>query len=111
MKKILLITIFLVGCGRSSVDNETIGQVKKVVHRTPLICPNFNEIDLSLGIMRGGTGSMSSEDIWFYVPDRDVLETLKKANETGSIIKIKADKYRVTWCIPENVITSAEIVK
>lgn len=107
---ILLITSFI-GCGYSSRQNEAIGQVKKVMQETPLVCPDYVLTDISLGVMVNGVGSMSHEDLWFYVSDSELIKTLKIANETGKIVKIKYDMKRITWCVPPHVITSVEIME
>lgn len=109
MKKLVLGLMFLVGCGYSSVDNELIGQVKKVKHMTPIVCYDYSTADVSLGIMRNGVGSLSNQDVWLTVPEK-LEEEFKKANESGAIVKIKYKEWRATLCIPEYEATSIEIV-
>lgn len=113
MKKLIYVLpfLFFIGCGNSSKDNEVIGQVKKVTNETPLIFPNFLAADLSLGVMRGGVGSMSAQDIWFYVEDKDVEKVLKTAAESGALVKVKYDVRRITLYVPDHWATAAEIVK
>lgn len=38
MKKLSILCLFIAACGNSSADNESVGQVKKVVNKTPLVC-------------------------------------------------------------------------
>lgn len=113
MKTILaLLTMFLLtNCGYGSINNELIGQVKKVVGVTPILCYAYNAADISLGVMRGGVGSMSTQDEWVYVRDVESLKTLKQANETGALVKITYDEVRTTFCVPRLVVTRVEIVK
>lgn len=114
MKKILVIgamSIALTGCGYSARDVEVVGQVKRVVHATPMICDDYNVVDLSLGVMRNGTGSMSTQDIWLTVPDQDTLNVLKNANETGKLVKMTYDAKRITFCTEQRFVTKAEILK
>ncbi len=111
MRFIILATMVLAGCGYSARDNEMIGQVKKVVHATPLICPNRYDVDISLGVIRGGVGSMSSQDVWLTIDDPSALAVLRAANESGSIVKINYDIARVVFCSNDHLVTKAEIAK
>lgn len=110
---ILLISIAGSGCfGYSAKNNELIGQVKKVISVTPLLCPDRSEVDVSLGVMRNGVGSMSHEDFLAVIEDPTVMRTLKKAAETGSLIKVNYDTKRVVLCPHTNhVVTSAETIQ
>ena len=102
----------LAGClGDQSVDNELIGQVKKVQHVTPLLFPEYNRADVSLGIVQNGTGSMSQEDIWFWVQKDTDLAKLKEASETGAIVKIKYNSARIRLYGPEPYVVSVETRK
>jgi hypothetical protein len=101
--------LFLTGClGYSSKDNEVIGQIKKVTNKTPIVCPNYVAIDLSLGVIRNGNGSMSHEDQWFYAPDY-FLKQLKEFSEKGAIVKITYDVARFTLCTPDLWLKDIEI--
>ena len=114
MKKLMLVfgCLSLVsGCGYSSRNNELIGQVKVVQTVTPLLCFDRTDIHFSLGVMRNGTGSVSTHDITATVYDKDVIKTLKLANETGAVVKLVADEARVRFCADATEITTAEIVK
>lgn len=109
---VVLLMIMMAGCGYSSRDNEMIGQVKKVVKRTPLICPDYTSVDISLGVLRGGVGSMSTQDVWLYVPSQGDLEKrLMDANATGQLVKIRYDIARLRWCVEEEIVRSVEEVK
>lgn len=109
MKKLILITaMFLIGCGYSSKDNEVVGQVKRVMVNTPIICPDFYDVDLSMGMMKNGTGSVSKEDLWLYIPDKAVYETLKQAASSGIPVKITYDVKRTTYCVEDHVVTKVE---
>lgn len=98
----------LAACGRSAVSNEAVGQVKKVVDKTPLICSDYTMADISLGIMRDGTGSMSKEDLWVIVEKPEQRIMLKEAARTGELVEITYDSYRpLTWtqfCRDEHVL-------
>jgi hypothetical protein len=98
-------------CGYTSRDNELIGQAKKIHHHTPIICPDFDDADISLGVMRNGVGSMSTQDMWLNVTNHADYDLLLKAIADGDIVKVRYDTYRATTCINENTITHVEIVK
>ena len=98
------------GCGYSSTDNELIAQPKKVFHQTPIICPNRNDVDLSLGVMRGGVGSMSTQDMMLTVNDPKNVALLEKAIADGKLVKIHYNEFRFQWCQEESDLTSVEIV-
>jgi hypothetical protein len=112
MKKIsiILFTLILASCGYSSRENEAVGQIKKVMLNTPIFCSDFYDVDLSLGVMRNGTGSMSTQDMWFVISKAD-LDTVKKANEEGSIVRITYDTQRLPWCTEGHIASKVEIVK
>lgn len=113
MRTMLMIALvgLLAGCGRSSIDNELVGQPKKVLHVNPLICPDYYAVDISLGVMRDGVGSMSTQDEWFYIPDHSDIETFKTAVDNGSLVKVRYDVYRVTFCVPNTAITHVEVTE
>lgn len=113
MKNFILLSAlaFIVsGCGYSAMGNEMIGQVKKVEHNTPLMCDKFDAADISLGVLRNGVGSMSAQDVWVTVPNQADFEILKKANETGDLVKIKYDERRVTFCIYDKIVLGVEVI-
>jgi hypothetical protein len=64
-----------------------------------------------MGVMRDGVGSMSSEDVWVYVPDKENFDLLKKANETGALVKVTYDVKRLTFCVEDHIVTKVEILK
>lgn len=111
MRKLIIAAMLLTcSCGYSSVDNDAIGQPKKIHHQTPIICGNRNDIDISLGVMRGGVGSMSTQDMMLTVPNQKNLELLDKAIVDGKLVKFHYNEYRLTFCQPEETLTSVEIL-
>ena len=112
MKKLLiaLSALSLTACGYSSRDNEAVGQIKKIMFNTPIVCSDFYDVDLSLGVMRNGTGSMSTQDMWIVVSKSD-LTLLKQANETGDVVKITYDTQRVAICTDGKIASKVEIIK
>ena len=107
MKRAFLL-ILVAACGNSSTGNESVGQVKKVVNKTPIICPDYVEVDLSLGVMRNGVGSLSKEDVVLAVDpgDKATVDAMKKAAEDGSIVKLGYDVHRISPCWPDHRLTS-----
>lgn len=111
MKSFILGLLVLSSCGYTSRDNDVVGQVKKVVKVTPIICPDFKVLDLSLGVMRNGVGSMSTEDEIFYVESAEDFKTLTNAANAGQLVRIKYDVARVRFCRPEHEVLSVEVLK
>lgn len=111
MKNIMICLLLLSGCGYTSRNNELVGQVKKVVNNTPVLCPDYVDSDVSLGVLRNGVGSMSSEDVWLTVYDHGFMKILQDANASGALVKIKYDVLRFTWCVEPRVVTDIEVVK
>jgi hypothetical protein len=112
MKKLILLP-FLIGltaCGYSSVENELISQPKKIFHQTPIFCPDRVDVDVSMGVMRNGVGSMSNQDVFLNVPNEKDVKTLEKAISEGKLVKIKYNVYRVVWCQPDDEVVSVEIL-
>lgn len=99
----------LAGCfGFSSVDNELIGQVKFVKNITPLILPGYFMADISLGVMRNGAGSMSRDDKELFTFDDALQNKLKRAAETGEIVKLRYRQHRVVAYGPDYEVTAVE---
>lgn len=109
-KTVIVISIVLTACGLSSRNNELVGQVKKVVDRTPLVCPDYTEVDISLGVMRNGVGSMSHEDVVLYVAYQ-YIDVLKKAAEDGALVKAHYDHHRVSLCQPNDWLVDVSMVE
>lgn len=110
MKKIAIVALMLAACGYSSKDSELTGQVKKVQHRTPPICPDYYMVDVSLGVIRNGVGSMSHEDITLYVPSKNDVDALKRAADTGQLVKLTYDVERVVICHPDHEVTGVVLL-
>lgn len=111
MRRLLCGLLLFSGCGFSSRNTELVGQVKKVVGHTPIICPDYNSVDVSLGVMRNGVGSMSTQDVWLYVSSDTQTAILKHATENGLLVKVTYNEKRLTWCVPDKWVTSVEVLK
>jgi major membrane immunogen (membrane-anchored lipoprotein) len=112
MKKLAtLLPVLLAACGFSSVDNELTGQAKRVKKKTPIICGDYTEVDISLGVMRNGVGSMSTEDVWLLVNDSEQIKLLEKAVTDGAIVKVTYDIKRLTLCVPDHVLRTVEVLQ
>lgn len=111
----LAASLSLGGClGHTSSGNELTGQVKRVQHNTPWGCWNWVHADISLGTMRNGVGSLSSEDIWLWVKNEADVKLLEQAARDGSIVKINYDVARMRgWfsCEEKEEITHVEILR
>ena len=102
MKKTQMVTLLalvLSGClGYRTTDGTMTGQVKKVTHVTPLICPAYWAVDISLGILRNGIGSMSTQDVWVTLPDDRDVPKLADLADRGGIVKVTYDNPRLAIC-------------
>lgn len=90
-------------CGYTSRDSEVIGQVKKVQRNTPMFCDDYDAVDVSLGVMRGGVGSYSTEDIWMFVTPAQAKE-LSALQKTNSVVRFTYDERRLVNCVPTDHI-------
>jgi hypothetical protein len=106
----LVLVVGASGC-YSQRDSELIGQVKTVAPVTPLVCPDHVAVDISLGILRNGVGSMSTQDVWMRILNHDDVAKLKRAAESGELVKIRFDERRVTLCFPERNVLWVEPVR
>lgn len=99
-----------VGCGYSHRDNELVGQPKSVESTTPLICPDQHILHLSLGVMRHGVGSMSTEDVRINIPDDSMVLPLKTAVESGQLINARTNEARLRFCNEEKELVSFQVI-
>lgn len=112
----LIIGMFaLTGCwGNDSVNNEVICQPKKIHHNTPLICGNYDSVDVSLGVMRDGVGSMSTADLELaFDPANETANkaTLEKAIAGGKLVKLTYNDRRFSWCQETPQVLTVEVVE
>ena len=113
MKKLalLLAIVMLSGCGNKSTGTQFVGQVKKVAHITPLLCPDYDLVDVSLGVVRNGVGSMSTEDMHIQVLNAKDLELLLASQEKGLLVKGSYVMRRTAFCVPQRKLTKVEVTK
>ena len=107
----LMIMLLLCSCGYSHRDNDLVGQPKSVESTTPMVCPDQHVLHLSLGVMRHGVGSMSTEDIRINIPDDKLVPALKLAVESGKIINARTNEARFRWCNEVKELVSFEILE
>ena len=106
----IIMLVSLSGClGYAGKDIEVVGQIKRIVKNTPLICSDFIDADLSMGVMRNGTGSVSKEDIWIVIDIKEA-DTLRAAMEHGDLVKITYNLKRVDVCTDGRYATSVEVI-
>jgi outer membrane lipopolysaccharide assembly protein LptE/RlpB len=103
--------VLLTACGYSHRDNDLVGQPKSVESTTPLICPDQHVLHLSLGVMRHGVGSMSTEDIQINIPDARLVPVLQSVVESGKLINARTNEARFRWCNEEKELVSFEIME
>lgn len=109
MKKTLFgALLFCLSCGYSDKDVTASGQVKAVSHKTPIVCPERDVVDISLGVMKNGVGSMSTHDMYLVVYDPAALATLKEAAKKSSIVDFTYNDARFRWCNETEELTSVK---
>jgi hypothetical protein len=109
---ILLFSLtFFVACGYSAKDNTVVGQAKKLMHKTPIVCDERFDGDLSLGVMNNGVGSMSTQDQWFTMGNPEAKKAYEQAVDKGSIVKLTYDVKRWTWCWEDHIVNKVEVIK
>ena len=92
------------------MDSELIGQVKKVQRHTPILCSGYVAADISLGVLRRGVGSMSTQDVWVTVTEEAHRQLLVTAAESGALVKIRYDERRFTFCVPHLIVRDVSVV-
>jgi len=108
---LIFITCLLIGCGYSQRDSDLVGQVKKVTNETPILCPDYIEADISLGIMRNGIGSMSKEDVSVLIPNNtEMIKVFKDATVNGKLIKVIYDEKRFAFCTCMKIAKSVSYI-
>ena len=107
----LLALAVLSGCGYSHRDNEVVGQPKAVEATTPMLCPDQRILHLSLGVMRHGVGSMSTEDIRINIPSEKMADELKIVVESGKLINARTNEARFRWCNEEKELVSFKVIE
>lgn len=108
---VIAMALALASCGYTARDGEAIGQAKKTTHATPVFCPNYVAFDLSLGVLRSGVGSMSTQDMWFTVGPGVDLSILSRAVSAGAIVEVTYDTRRVAICTEMHILRSIKIVE
>lgn len=106
------IILTFTGCsGYDSQGNVVPGQVKKVEHLTPVFCGDYDIVDLSLGVMRNGNGSMSHEDLILYVPDPEMVTTFKEVSLRSGLVQVTYNTKRASLCHPRETVTSVLLLQ
>lgn len=103
--------LLLTTCGYSQKDGDLIGQAKKVSSRTNILCPNYKMVDVSLGILQNGVGSMSGQDMWLQLTNEADYALLRDAASHGKIVKLTYNTRRLAICTEENIVTSASLAE
>jgi hypothetical protein len=99
------------GCGDASRGNAIVGQVKRIKQMTPMICPDYVEVDLSLGVLRNGVGSTSREDATLAIDPSDhaTIDVLTRASKSGQIVHLTYNERRISPCWPDDRVVDAAI--
>lgn len=112
MNRLLFLLAFatLTACGYSHRDNELVGQPKAVEFATPIFCPDQHILHLSLGVMRHGVGSMSTEDVMINIPDDKLVPILESVVKQGKLISAQTNEARFRVCNEEKELVAFEII-
>lgn len=110
-KNLFFVAVLCLSCGYSDKDVTASGQVKAVSHKTPIVCPERDVVDISLGVMKNGVGSMSTHDMYLVVYDPASLATLKEAAKKSAIVDFTYNDARFRWCNETEELTSVKIVE
>ena len=112
----IIFSLFLVYAGFNTMysrDGDLVGQAKKITLVTPFwqsICPSYYALDVSMGVLQGGTGSMSTQDVWFTVLDREDISAMKEAVKHAAIVKVKYAERRLYACTEGHLATGFEVI-
>lgn len=112
--KVFLFAISMLGIGCSGydqIDSKVVGQAKRYHHYNPIVCGGYDTVDISLGIVRNGVGSMSTEDVELTVWNQADAETLQKAAQESSLVELKYSVWRFAPCKESRVVQYAKILK
>ena len=108
--------IYLIYCGFTTMyakDGEVIGQAKSITQVTPFwsVCEPYYALDISLGVLQNGVGSISKSDMVFTVRNTADLASMRKAAEHGSLVRVKFDTRRLAACTEDYLSTGFEPVQ
>ncbi len=110
----LMLPLVLTGCdacGNSSVNNELVGQPKRLHNETPILCENRVDLDVSMGFMKDGVGSVSTADMHLTVPNREDVDRINRAINENKLVKLHYNVARVNLCWQQEVVTSVDVLE
>ena len=105
---IIFFTFFYLFISNKEVDNQAVGQVQTVKNVTPILCPDYKEVDLSLGVMKNGVGSFSKKDMTFYVTNNESIATAQSAQASGRLVRVTYNTPRIVICKAPYTATKIE---
>ncbi len=100
-------------CGYSSVENEAVGQVKKVMNRTPILCPNYKVADIIIGSQQAlyiqNASGAAPHTMIVITSEQDKI--LREASEKGKTVKFTYDEKRLVFCTEsDHFMNSVEMI-
>ena len=102
----------MVGIGEyAATDIVSVGQVKTVMNMTPMACNKFVDMSLSLGVMRNGAGSVSTEDVWMNLNTIEQIEIARRSQENGNLVRVTYDYFRFAPCRNSRNVKKIEILE
>ena len=114
MKETILSLLLLTSaCGYSSVENEAVGQVKKVMNMNPIICPRYKMADIIIGSQQAlyiQNASGAAPHTMIVVTDEQD-KVLREAAEKGKTVKFTYDEERLVFCTDtDHFMRTVEII-
>lgn len=105
-----IVSSTLSSCGYLEVGTKGLAQIKRIHKVTPLLCPDYTLIDVSLGVMQNGAGSMSKEDIEMVVTEDQAKQLDTVLSQGKGIIEMTYSRKRVSFCKEDRVMTGFTVL-
>jgi hypothetical protein len=109
-----IFSTYLIYCGFNtylSRDGEVVGQAKSITRVTPFwsVCAPYYMLDVSVGVMVNGVGSLSTHDVGFTVADTWDVPAMLEAVQHAKIIRVRYDTRRLAACTEDNIATGFDV--
>lgn len=107
----MLFCCYLVYAGLTTYyakDGEVVGQAKSLTLVTPFwssFCPPYYLLDISLGVLQNGAGSMSTGDLTFTILREADLPAIRQAVQAAALVKVRYDTRRLAACTEDYLAT------
>ncbi len=107
----LLYLLLSVAIG-SSGEIVSFGRVKTIMNTTPLLCGDFVDMNISIGVSNSSNSQYYIlDDIWMNLNSPDHIKIAKEAQESGKLVKVTYDYARYAPCRNKSDVTKIEILE